>query len=141
MTRWTLVATAGIVLGAGGLVTGQHGEKHSSVRTLAVRDVVEKLERQADLAAEGLERALQREIWLRGGRQLTALAGAADQAGALEETRRLQATSLEVALRRDRDVERIAPLRELTQRERDRCSGQQLDLTLAAVLPELGERT
>ncbi len=44
MTRWTLVAAAGIVLGAGGLITAQHDEKHSSVRTLAVRDIAEKLD-------------------------------------------------------------------------------------------------
>ena len=44
MIRWTLVAAAGIVLGAAGLVAAQHDEKHKAVRTLAVRDIVEKLD-------------------------------------------------------------------------------------------------
>src|SRR5215203_6507926 len=44
MIRWTLVAAAGIVLGAAGLVAAQHAEKHEAVRTLAVRDIVEKLD-------------------------------------------------------------------------------------------------
>ncbi len=44
MTRWTLVAAAGIVLAAGGLIAARHDEKHRAVRTLAVRDIVEKLD-------------------------------------------------------------------------------------------------
>ncbi len=44
MTRGTLVVAAGIVLAAGGLIAAQHGEKHESVRTLAVRDIAEKLD-------------------------------------------------------------------------------------------------
>ena len=43
MTRWTLVA-AGIVLAAGGLIAARHDEKHDAVRTLAVRDIAEKLD-------------------------------------------------------------------------------------------------
>ena len=43
MTRWTLVAT-GIVLAAGGLIAARHDEKHDAVRTLAVRDIAEKLD-------------------------------------------------------------------------------------------------
>src|SRR2546421_7902677 len=43
MTRWTLVA-AEIVLGAGGLIAARHDEKHDAVRTLAVRDIAEKLD-------------------------------------------------------------------------------------------------
>ena len=43
MTRWTLVAAA-IVLGAGGLIAARHDEKHEAVRTLAVRDIAEKLD-------------------------------------------------------------------------------------------------
>ena len=44
MTRWTLVAAAWIVLGAAGWIAAQHGDKHKAVRTLAVRDIVEKLD-------------------------------------------------------------------------------------------------
>jgi quercetin dioxygenase-like cupin family protein len=44
MIRGTLVVAAGIVLGAGGLIAAQHGEKHKAVRTLAVRDIAEKLD-------------------------------------------------------------------------------------------------
>jgi quercetin dioxygenase-like cupin family protein len=44
MTRWTLVAAAGIVLAAAGLIAAQHDEKHKAVRTLAVRDIAEKLD-------------------------------------------------------------------------------------------------
>jgi quercetin dioxygenase-like cupin family protein len=43
MTRWTLVAAA-IVLAAGGLIAARHDEKHAAVRTLAVRDIAEKLD-------------------------------------------------------------------------------------------------
>jgi quercetin dioxygenase-like cupin family protein len=43
MTRWTLVAT-GIVLAAGGLIAARHDEKHDAVRTLAVRDIAEKVD-------------------------------------------------------------------------------------------------
>jgi quercetin dioxygenase-like cupin family protein len=43
MTRWTLVA-AGIVLAAGGLIAARHDEKHDAVRTLAVRDIAEKVD-------------------------------------------------------------------------------------------------
>ena len=44
MTRGTLVVAAGIVLGAGGLIAARHEEKHEAVRTLAVRDIAEKLD-------------------------------------------------------------------------------------------------
>ena len=44
MTRVTLVVAAGIVLGAGGLIAAGHDEKHEAVRTLAVRDIAEKLD-------------------------------------------------------------------------------------------------
>jgi quercetin dioxygenase-like cupin family protein len=44
MTRWTLVAAAGIVLAAGGLIAARHDEKHDAVRTLAVRDITEKVD-------------------------------------------------------------------------------------------------
>jgi quercetin dioxygenase-like cupin family protein len=43
MTRWTLLA-AGIVLAAGGLIAARHDEKHDAVRTLAVRDIAEKID-------------------------------------------------------------------------------------------------
>ena len=43
MTRWTLVAAA-IVLAAGGLIAARHDEKHDAVRTLAVRDIAEKVD-------------------------------------------------------------------------------------------------
>ena len=46
MTRGTLVVAAGIVLGAGGLMAARHDEKHEAVRTLAVRDIAEKLDGQ-----------------------------------------------------------------------------------------------
>src|SRR5262245_24261893 len=44
MTRWTLVVAAAIVLAAGGLIGARHDEKHEAVRTLAVRDIAEKLD-------------------------------------------------------------------------------------------------
>ena len=44
MTRGTLVVAAGIVLGAGGLIAARHDEKHEAVRTLAVRDIADKLD-------------------------------------------------------------------------------------------------
>ena len=44
MTRWTLVVAAGIVLAAGGLIAARHDEKHDAVRTLAVRDIAEKVD-------------------------------------------------------------------------------------------------
>jgi quercetin dioxygenase-like cupin family protein len=44
MTRGTLVVAAGIVLGAGGLIAARHDEKHEAVRTLAVRDIAEKVD-------------------------------------------------------------------------------------------------
>ena len=44
MTRRTLMMAAGLVLGAGGLIAGQHNEKHDAVRTLAVRQIAEKLD-------------------------------------------------------------------------------------------------
>jgi quercetin dioxygenase-like cupin family protein len=43
MTRWALVA-AGIVLAAGGLIAARQDEKHDAVRTLAVRDLAEKVD-------------------------------------------------------------------------------------------------
>ena len=44
MTRGTLVMAAGIILGAAGLIAARHDEKHEAVRTLAVRDIAEKLD-------------------------------------------------------------------------------------------------
>lgn len=46
MTRGTLVLAAAAVLGAGGLIAARHGEmqKHESIRELAARDIVEKLD-------------------------------------------------------------------------------------------------
>ena len=44
MTRLTLVVAAGIVLAAGGWIAARHDEKHDAVRTLAVRDIAEKLD-------------------------------------------------------------------------------------------------
>ena len=44
MTRGTLVVVVGIVLGAGGLIAARHDETHEAVRTLAVRDIAEKLD-------------------------------------------------------------------------------------------------
>ena len=44
MTRGTLMVAAGLVLGAGGLIAAQHNEKHVAVRTLAVREIAEKLD-------------------------------------------------------------------------------------------------
>ena len=44
MTRGTLMLAAGIILGAGGLLAARHDEKHGAVRTLAVREIAEKLD-------------------------------------------------------------------------------------------------
>jgi quercetin dioxygenase-like cupin family protein len=44
MTRGTRMVTVVIVLGAGGLIAAQHNEKHDAVRTLAVREIAEKLD-------------------------------------------------------------------------------------------------
>lgn len=44
MTRGTLMVVVGIVLGAVGMTAARHDEKHESVRPLAVRDIVEKLD-------------------------------------------------------------------------------------------------
>ena len=44
MTRGTQMVAAGLVLGAGGLIAAQHNEKHVAVRTLAVRQIAEKLD-------------------------------------------------------------------------------------------------
>ena len=44
MTRGTLMVAAGLVLGAGSLIAAQHNEKHDAVRTLAVRQIAEKLD-------------------------------------------------------------------------------------------------
>jgi quercetin dioxygenase-like cupin family protein len=44
MTRGTLMVAAALVLGAGGLIVAQHNEKHESVRSLAVREIAEKLD-------------------------------------------------------------------------------------------------
>jgi quercetin dioxygenase-like cupin family protein len=38
------MVAAGLVLGAGGLIAAQHNVKHDSVRTLAVRQIAEKLD-------------------------------------------------------------------------------------------------
>ena len=44
MTRGTLMVAAGIVLGAAGLISARHDEKHEGVRPLAARDIAEKLD-------------------------------------------------------------------------------------------------
>jgi quercetin dioxygenase-like cupin family protein len=44
MTRGTMLVAAGIILGAGAWIAARHDEKHEAVRTLAVRDIVEKLD-------------------------------------------------------------------------------------------------
>jgi quercetin dioxygenase-like cupin family protein len=44
MTRGTLTVTAGIVLGAVGLTAARHDEEHEAVRTLAVREIAEKID-------------------------------------------------------------------------------------------------
>ncbi|MHC5543590.1 cupin domain-containing protein [Singulisphaera rosea] len=43
MTHKTLMATAGVVLGAAGMAAAWHGEKHEAVKPLAVREIAEKL--------------------------------------------------------------------------------------------------
>jgi len=44
MTRGILMVAAGIVLGLVGMTAAQHDEKHAAVRTLAVREIAEKLD-------------------------------------------------------------------------------------------------
>jgi quercetin dioxygenase-like cupin family protein len=44
MTRSRLIAAAGVVLGTGCVIAAQHDEKHGAVKTLAVREIAEKLE-------------------------------------------------------------------------------------------------
>lgn len=44
MIRGTLVVTAAVVLGAGGVIAARHNEGHESVRPLAVREIAEKLD-------------------------------------------------------------------------------------------------
>ena len=44
MTRRTLMVAIGVVLGAVGKTAAQHDEKHESVRSLAVREIDEKLD-------------------------------------------------------------------------------------------------
>lgn len=44
MTRRALLAAAGVVFGAGGLVAAWHDEQHESVRPLAVREIAETLD-------------------------------------------------------------------------------------------------
>jgi len=44
MTRRTLMVVVGVVLGAVGMTAAQHDEKHVAVRTLAVRQIAEKLD-------------------------------------------------------------------------------------------------
>ena len=44
MTRGTLMVAAGIVLGAVGMTGARNDEKHESVRSLAVREIPEKLD-------------------------------------------------------------------------------------------------
>ena len=43
MTRGTLMAATAVVLGAAGLIAAQHDEGRDGVRTLAVREIAEKL--------------------------------------------------------------------------------------------------
>ena len=47
MTRGTLMLAAGMVLGAAGLIAARHDEGHEEVRTLAVREIAEKLDGKA----------------------------------------------------------------------------------------------
>ena len=52
MARSALALTVGIVLGAAGLTAARHDEKeHGSVKTLAARDIVEKLDGKEAKAA------------------------------------------------------------------------------------------
>jgi quercetin dioxygenase-like cupin family protein len=44
MTRVTVILAAGIVLGAAGLISAQHDQKHAAVRPLAVREIAERLD-------------------------------------------------------------------------------------------------
>jgi quercetin dioxygenase-like cupin family protein len=44
MTRRTLMVGVGVVLGAVGMTAARHDEKHESVRSLAVREIDEKLD-------------------------------------------------------------------------------------------------
>lgn len=44
MTRGVLLVTAGVALGAGGLIAARHDEKVGGVKPLAVRDIAEKLD-------------------------------------------------------------------------------------------------
>ena len=62
------------------------------------------------------------------------LALEADQAGALEQARGLQATALEVALGADLELEGVVALGELAAGEADRGAGEQGDLALGALL-------
>ena len=64
---------------------------------------------------------------------LARLPGLGDQAGALEQASRLQLAAPQVALRRDREVEGVAALRELAEGEGDRGRRQELDLLRCAV--------
>ena len=43
MRRGTLIVAAGVVLGTGGLIAARHDEKRPAVRTLAVREIAEKV--------------------------------------------------------------------------------------------------
>ena len=44
MTRRILIVAAGIVLGSGAVIAARHDEKHDPVKTLAVREIAEKLD-------------------------------------------------------------------------------------------------
>ncbi len=84
-----------------------------------VKDVVEKLEGEADRAAEQRQRLVAGRV------------RAADRAGALEQTRGLQLAAKVIALDLERGVVGVAALGELAERERDRGPGDQLDLAVA----------
>ena len=44
MTLRIMIVAAGIVLGTGAVIAARHDEKHDAVKTLAVREIAEKLD-------------------------------------------------------------------------------------------------
>ncbi len=89
---------------------GAAGLPRALERPRDVEHVVEELEGEADLAAEGSELVAAR----------AAGAEAADAAGSLEQARRLQRAAVEVAVLADARVVGVAPLCQLPERQRDR---------------------
>src|SRR5204862_3593926 len=146
-------------------LTGEdQGERHGAVEQIGatslpgslgrprdVQDVVEELECQADLAAERLEGAdgvgaRRGTIGTREGAERHPAGSAvdvasdpADHARALEEPRGLELAALHVPLGRDRKIEGIPALGQLSQGKGYGRPGQELDLPLAPVPSELGE--